>query len=297
MTFLTACHSMSVPQDQFVQVGGIRTRFWQMGDRGSVVLLLHGIACSVLEWQHNIEALAAHHRVFAVDLLGFGLTDKPADETYNIPRLTRFVLDFMSGQGVECAHVVGNSLGGRLALECARVAPERVQSMLLADPAGVAERPTLLEFRLATLPLLGELATRPHVVGTRMLWRKAFAEPDAWVTDELVATKYRLARLPGAQAAFLKALRSFVNLSGFDALQVQALQAALPDLHVPALVLWGREDRFVPVAHAEVLRQHLPQVEVQVWERCGHAPMMECAERFNAEALAFWRGLDVRLTA
>ena len=70
---------MTLPQDQYVQVGRIRTRFWQMGTQGSVVLLLHGIACSVLEWQRNIEALAVHHRVFAVDLLGFGLTDKPAD--------------------------------------------------------------------------------------------------------------------------------------------------------------------------------------------------------------------------
>ncbi len=288
---------MTLPQDQYVQVGRIRTRFWQMGTQGSVVLLLHGIACSVLEWQRNIEALAVHHRVFAVDLLGFGLTDKPADETYNIPRLARFALDFLSSQGVERAHLAGNSLGGRLALECAREAPERVRSMLLVDPAGVAERPTLLEFRVATLPLMGELATRPHPTGTRMLWRKAFANPDAFVSDELVVTKCRLAQMPGAQAAFLKTLRSFVNLRGFDAPQVQTLQAALSDLHAPTLVVWGKEDRFVPAAHAEVLREHLPQVEVQVWERCGHAPMVECAERFNAEALTFWRGVEARAAA
>ena len=288
---------MTPPPDQFVQVGSIRTRFWQMGTQGSAVLLLHGIACSVLEWQRNIEALAVSHRVFAVDLLGSGLTDKPADETYNIPRLARFALDFLTTQGVQRAHLAGNSLGGRLALECAREAPERVRSLLLADPAGMAERPTLLEFRLATVPLLGELATLPNPRGTRMLWRKAFANPDAFVTDELVASKCRLARLPGAQAAFLKTLRSFVDLRGFDAPQVQALQAALPDVHVPTFVVWGRDDRFVPAAHAEVLRAHLPDVAVQVWDRCGHAPMVECAERFNAEALAFWRGVDARPAA
>ena len=288
---------MTPPPDQFVQVGSIRTRFWQMGTQGSAVLLLHGIACSVLDWQRNIEALAVSHRVFAVDLLGSGLTDKPADETYNIPRLARFALDFLTTQGIQRTHLAGNSLGGRLALECAREAPERVRSLLLADPAGMAERPTLLEFRLAAVPLLGELATLPNLKGTRMLWRKAFANPDAFVTDELVASKCRLARLPGAQAAFLKTLRSFVNLRGFDAPQVQALQAALPDVHVPTFVVWGRDDRFVPAAHAEVLRAHLPDVAVQVWDRCGHAPMVECAERFNAEALAFWRGVDARPAA
>jgi pimeloyl-ACP methyl ester carboxylesterase len=79
--------TMTPFKDQFIDVGGVRTRYWQAGDQGSVVLLLHGIGCSVLEWQRNMAALARHHRVFAVDLLGFGLTDKPSNENYCIPRL------------------------------------------------------------------------------------------------------------------------------------------------------------------------------------------------------------------
>ena len=123
-----------MPQDQFVKVGHIRTRFWQVGEAGSVVVLLHGIACSVTEWERNIEVLAERHRVYAIDLLGFGLTDKPDNEAYSLRNLARFVLDFMQQADIARAHLCGNSLGGRLTLMCADMAPERVISALLVDP-------------------------------------------------------------------------------------------------------------------------------------------------------------------
>jgi pimeloyl-ACP methyl ester carboxylesterase len=280
--------------DQFINVGAIKTRYWQAGSEGSVVLLLHGIGCSVLEWERNIEALAARHRVFAVDLLGFGLTDKPSNETYSLRHLARFVLDFMTAMSLPHAHIAGNSLGGRLALECATMAPQRVASLLLVSPAGMDQLETLLEFRLATLPLLGEAFTWPQRLGTTMLWRKAFAAPVAFVTEELVATKVRLASQSGAQAAFLKTLRGFLNFRGFLPGPVAELHAALPSIHAPTLVVWGREDRFVPPTHAEVLRRMLPNVEVQIWDRCGHVPQIECSLRFNEEALRFWRRFDER---
>lgn len=278
---------MPLPEDRYVHIDGVRTRYWQEGTSGTPVLLLHGIACSVLEWRHNLSALATTHRVFALDFPGHGLTDKPADFPYDIGGLTRFVLAFMDAQGLERVHLAGNSLGGRLALECARVAPQRLLSMMLLDPAGMAVKPTLLEFRLATVPVLGELLTRPNPTGTRMLWRKAFARPDRFVTDELVRGKCAMASQRGAHAAFLRTLRSFVGLGGFEAAQVRALQEAMPDMRTPSLVVWGQQDRFVPSTHAEVLRERLPDVRVQVWEDCGHAPMIECADRFNREALSF----------
>jgi len=281
-----------MPDDRFIQVRSIRTRYWEAGSGGSAVLLLHGIGCSVLEWERNVEPLAAQHRVFAVDLMGFGLSDKPAHESYDIPRLARFALDFLSARGVEKAHLAGNSLGGRLALDCAITHPDRVASLLLVDPAGVDGPDTLLEFRLATVPLLGELLTRPNPMGTRMLWNKAFADPAPFVTDELVRTKVALARMPGAHAAFLETLRSFVGLRGFRADAVAALHASLPRVTAPTRVVWGKDDRFVPPAHAEALRRLLPDVEIDLWERCGHAPQIECAQRFNESALAFWQRID-----
>ena len=284
--------TMPTFKNQFIAIGGVRTRYWQAGDQGSPVLLLHGIACSVLEWERNVAALAKRHRVFAVDLLGFGLTDKPSNENYCIRRLAQFSLDFLAAHNISRAHFAGNSLGGSIALECAQIAPERVASQVLVDPAGVGRRGTLLEFRLATIPFLGEALTRPNRMGTRMLWRKAFADPLPIVTDEMVNTKVELASMPGAHAAFLKTLRSFVDFGGFRLEHVNALHAALPNTSAPTLVIWGRNDQFVTVAHAEVLRRMLPNVQVQIWDRCGHAPQIEHPEKFNETALEFWNSLD-----
>lgn len=125
-----------------------------------------------------------------------------------------------------------------------------------------------------------------------MLWRKAFSAPSSFVTEELVTTKGSLARQSGAQSAFLKTLRGFVDFRGFRSELVAELHAALPSIRAPTLVVWGREDRFVPVAHAEVLRQMLPNVEVQIWNHCGHALQVECSERFNEAALGFWHRLE-----
>ena len=192
-------------EDRYVDVCTFRTRFWQAGRAGSAVVLLAGIGCSVLEWQNNIAALATRHRVYAFDMLGHGLTDKPQKNCYAIADLARFTLAFLSAQGEASAHFIGNSLGGRIALECARLAPARVKSMVLAAPAGIG-RETALTMRLASLPVLGNLLTRPSRMGMRMLWTPAFHDP-SFVTKGFVETKYALARAPGAHQAVLKTLR------------------------------------------------------------------------------------------
>ncbi len=280
--------------DRYIKVGAINTRYWQAGDSGSAVLLVHGISCSVLEWERNVAALATRHRVFAVDFLGGGMTDKPEDETYDVPRLARFLLDFMTVVGVERAHLAGNSFGGRLAMECAIRSPARVASLVLVDPAGMNLRPTLFEFRLATLPWLGEILTKPSIKGTKAICEKAFFDPKPFVTDEFLRVRTELASLPGAQSAFLRTLRNFVTLSGFRPGPVEALQKAMPGIKAPTLVIWGRQDQFVPCEHADVLRRLLPNVKVEIWDRCGHTPMFEQAEAFNAAALNYWSEVDAR---
>jgi pimeloyl-ACP methyl ester carboxylesterase len=284
---------MSILKDQFATVGPARTRFWQAGNSGSAVVLLHGIGCSVLEWRSNIAELAQKHRVYALDLLGHGLTDKPQDESYSLGSLAQFILDFMTTQGLDRAHLAGNSLGGRLALECALRAPARVASMALADPAGVG-RECHINFRLAAAPVIGNILTRPSRFGLKMLWDLAFVDTSL-VTKEVVEDKFRFASSPGAQAAFLKTLRGFLEFSGFPADQVAALHAALPGITAPALVVWGRQDQLLPVKQADVLKRLLPHVEVQIFENCGHVPQVECASQFNQSVLEFWAKVDAEV--
>lgn len=276
---------MSRPVDRFINVQGHRTRYWQAGESVSTVVLLHGIACSVIEWEKNVDALSATHRLFAVDILGYGLTDKPADGPYDMVGLAGFLLEFMTAVGIERAHIVGNSMGARLALECAARAAGRTASLVLAAPAGV-DRTTLLNFRLASIPILGELLTRPSKFGIRGLWRLGYFNPDL-VSDAFVEEKLTLAKMPGAGPAFMKTLRGLVGFGGFRTQEIARFHERVRRVRAPALVIWGKQDQVLPVAHLAVLKELMPHAESQVLDQCGHVPMLERPSDFNRMALAF----------
>lgn len=281
---------MTIFKDHWVNVGAIRTRYWQAGNQGSPVLLLHGIGCSAREWDKSLATMGQRHRVFALDMLGSGHTDAPAQEDYSLDRLARFALDFATQVGVDRFHVAGNSLGGRLALACAMQAPKRIASLLLADPAGVGLH-TFINFRLATLPGLGEVLTRPNRMGLRMLWRKAYFDP-SMLEESRVDEKLADAKREGAQAAFLKTLRGFVGLRGFLPGPLQQVLAAAPNLPQPTLIVWGQQDHLLPVAQGRALAASMKHAECVVLDRCGHLPQLEHPEAFNQKALAFWARVD-----
>jgi pimeloyl-ACP methyl ester carboxylesterase len=276
-------------EDRYIDVGTFRTRYWKAGSAGSAVVLLAGIGCSVLEWQRNIAALATSHRVYAFDMLGHGLTDKPQKDCYIIADLARFTLGFLAAQGEDSAHLVGSSLGGRIALECARLAPARVKSMVLAGPAGIG-RETALTMRLASVPVLGELMPYPSRMGMRILWRPAFYDP-LLVTNDFVEAKYALALAPGAHPAVLKTLRNFVSFTGFRIEHVAALQAVMRTMQQPTLIIWGRQDKLVPLDHARILEAKLPRSRTIVLEECGHLPQLEQPRQFNAAVSDFLKHL------
>jgi pimeloyl-ACP methyl ester carboxylesterase len=278
--------------DRYAEVAGVRTRFWQAGHDGQAVVLIHGIACSVEDWEANIGALAQSHRVFALDLVGCGLSDKPGGQDYSLRALARFVLDFMSAIGIDAAHLMGFSMGGRLALECAHMAPERVRSLVLLAPAAIGPD-TIINFRLASVKGLGELLTRPSRFGMRMLMRAAFSDPSK-ISADMLEDRLRRAKLPGAQAAFLIMLRGMVRLGGFHPTIISEVQSWLPSIRKPVLVIWGLQDRFVSSRHAEILRERLPDCTVKLYENCGHLPGIEQAGRLNADATAFLAGLEGR---
>ena len=281
--------------ERFVDISGITTRYRRSGQAGRPIVLVHGIGSSVEDWDRNIASLSQSHIVYALDLVGCGRSGKPADFDYSLENLAAFVLEFMSVLGIEAAHLVGFSLGGHVALKCALAAPERVLSLVLSDPAGIG-REAIFNFRLATVRGLGEVLTRPTSFGMRSLLHAAYHDRSK-VTDATVEERLSLARLPGAQAAFLKMLRGFTGLRGFEPKRVAELQANLPRVSCPALVIWGKQDRFVPAAHARILEQRLPDCRVEIYDRCGHLPQAEQSERFNREVGDFVTATERTLQA
>ncbi len=283
--WLYACGMTSRPPDQYTQVQGHTVRYWTQGESDSTVLLLHGISCSVLEWEHTIAALATQHRVIALDLLGCGLSDKPLDADYDMVSQAAFVFAFMDTMGLKAVSMVGNSMGARIALECAAMNPARVISLVLSAPAGIGQD-TLFNFRLASIPYLGELLTQPSIFGLGMIWRLAFHDT-SFVTKTMLMEKLTLAKLPHAQTVFLKTLRGMLGFGGFPQAPRKAFHSRIQQVKCPSLVVWGKQDRFLPVTHVPLLKPLLAHAQYELVDNCGHVPMTEIAQRFNQMTLAF----------
>ncbi len=270
--------------ETFIEAGVHRVRIYDHGS-GEPLVLVHGLTGFIEDWAANLDALASRYRVIALDLPGSGRSSMPPDGDYSQDGITASLLKVLDTLNIERAHLAGYSSGGRQALHLAALAPERVRSVMALAPAGF-DYETIINFRLASVPLLGELLTRPNMAVSRMLMRTAVHYP-AVLAQVYLDWKLALARAPGAQAVFLKTLRGMVGWRGFHPETVAVARSWLPQITVPVLVVWGRQDKFVAASHAEVLRAGLADVEVRYYEDCGHLPMLEHSARFNTDALTF----------
>jgi len=272
-----------------MDVDGLPTRYLAAGDDGPPLILLHGVGDNALDWRWVTPALARSHRVYAPDLPGSGGSAKPQDADYSPGFFGRFVAAFLGALGIGRAAVVGNSLGGLVALRLALSEPERVAALGLVASAGLGRRvsPAL---RSLSVPGYGGLATawgktRPGAA-QRALGRAGlvFARPRR-VPREWLKEQYRLARLPGFLEAQLATVRAQVGLRG----QREVLVDRLPELRIPTLVLWGARDRVLPRSQARGAVARLPGGHLEILPDCGHLPQVEQPERFASALDRFLR--------
>jgi pimeloyl-ACP methyl ester carboxylesterase len=275
------------PEDQYIKVGDINTRFRTAGDKGTTVVLVHGIGDAVETWDPNINVLAGHHRVYALDMVGFGRSDKPLIRP-SLPFGARFVSDFMDTQHIKRASVIGNSMGGAISLQFAIQFPDKLEKLVVESGAALGKGVTRL-FRLSSLPVIGELLTRPSRKGTATLLKEVAYDP-ALITDELIELYYQLFSLPRAQKSFLTTLRVGVNVFGQRPQFVSSIVDNLGKITCPTLIIWGRQDRILPVEHARVAKDGIPNTELHILDPCGHGPHFERPDEYNRLVLEFLDG-------
>jgi 4,5:9,10-diseco-3-hydroxy-5,9,17-trioxoandrosta-1(10),2-diene-4-oate hydrolase len=273
---------------------GRPTRVRTSGTPGAPPLVLvHGNAVDGGDWQGVLPGLSRRFRVIAADLPGFGPWDVlPA--AYSPDAMARFVGTVLDHFGLASATIVGHSFGGRAALDFALAAPGRVERLVLVDAAGLGPEIDLGSI-VQTYPAMGEWATLlsswPPVWPLRLMLqvRHLFADPGRapswWIADQA-----RLAILPQTYWASLAAARAQVGPAGQGVVHVDRLG----ELAMPTLVLWGEDDRVVPVAQAAEAARRLPRGRAVVLPACGHIPHVEWPERFVAEVETFLRRLAGR---
>ena len=266
--------------EQNIDVGGLPVRYLVAGE-GAPLVLLHALGESALDWRWVLPALARTHRVYAVDLPGFGYSGEPSAE-YSSAFFARFVGAYLDALGLERAALVGNSLGGLVALRLALSEPARVSALSLVASAGLG-RDVTYALRLPTLPGYGEVAItwgKTPLGAAQRAWLRVpllFARPDR-VPAEWITEQTRIAQLPGFTEATISALRAHVDLGG----QREVLADQLPHLEMPSLIVWGKRDRVFPYSQAHKAVSRLRQGFLELIPDCGHLPQIEQPNRFAA---------------
>lgn len=272
----------ALPHAEVVRAMGVRTSYLEAGPvDGPPVLLLHGLGATNASMLPLVKDLAVDHRVIAPDLPGFGATDAPSGP-YNPAWFAAWVEAFQTVTRSRGAVLVGNSLGGRIALECGLAHPRSVRALVLLTPSPAFRRlrqyvpfVRLVSPQLARLPL--PMNHRLVVEGIRTMFSDPDRLPRPWY-DAAADEALRVLARPAHRVAFFSCARQ-IYLE--DAYGKNGFWQRLPGLLPPALFVWGDRDRLVPSSFARHVADALPSAGSIVMEDCGHVPQFEHPETTN----------------
>ncbi len=256
------------------------------------LILLHGFGTSIGHWRQNLDVLGEHHTVYALDMLGFGASEK-ASVTYKVELWVEQVYDFWRTFIGQPVVLVGNSIGSLVSLAAAAVHPDMVQGIVmlsLPDPSVREEaiprflRPIVIGIEnLVASPLLLKtlfrIVRRPGVV--RRWAGLAYANRDA-VTDELVDILVGPAQDRGSAQAFSAILKAMTS-GQFG----PSVKTVLPTLKIPIFLIWGQQDRMVPPTFGSQFAEYNSNLQLLKLDNAGHCPHDECPEQVN-QAILDW---------
>jgi pimeloyl-ACP methyl ester carboxylesterase len=251
---------------------------------GDPILTLHGLGGTKASFLPTIDALAPHYRVIAMDLPGFGDSVKPLRAAYDARYFARTAVALLDALGIARAHLIGNSMGGRVALEVGLSAPERTDRIALLSPslAWLRERRWAPLVRVLR-PELGLLQAAPRPVIERLTRNLVAGSEDGWVAagvDEFLRAYLE----PRGRAAFYAAARQIYLEEPHGE---RGFWTRLAGLAPASLFVWGRQDRLVPLAFARHVERTLPTAR-HVELDCGHVPQLERPRETHAAVLDFF---------
>jgi len=247
-----------------------------MGE-GKPVVLVHGFAASAYTWLHLAPELAKTHKVYLIDLKGFGKSPKPDDRAYSVYDQAHLVIDLIKEQGLKDVTLVGHSFGGGVALVSAlyltRSMPGLLEKLVLIDNVAYSQEiPFFIEV-LAT-PVIGMLVANltPATVQVRNVLDKAYYNDDL-ITDDAVTAYAAPLKNADAVNAMLTTASSILPAD------LDKLSREYPTLHVPTQIIWGDHDEIVPLSVGEKLHEAIKDSDFHVIKSCGHIPQEECPEQ------------------
>jgi pimeloyl-ACP methyl ester carboxylesterase len=256
--------------------------------RATPMILVHGLAGAWQNWLETIPYFTRSRRVVAIDLPGFGRSPKPT-RPISIPGYAACVVEVMRALEIDAAALVGHSLGGLVTLEVTVREPTRVDRLVLVSAAGLTVASIRAQRRLAALRRAeqlvsawgGWLATRSDILARRRRMRRLLMALAVHRADllpaPLLAEQLRGSGTPG----YVDAVHALVE---------SPIRDRLDAIACPTLIVWGEEDRLVPVDDAYEFARLIPGAHTAIFERTGHMPMLERPQRFNEAVEEFLGG-------
>jgi pimeloyl-ACP methyl ester carboxylesterase len=271
---------MAEARPRTIDVHGHPINFIEAGS-GPVLLLIHGMAGTCVNWESVIEPLAIHHTVIAPDFPGHGAS-APGGGDYSLGSLASGLRDLLLALGHERATLVGHSLGGGVALQFTYQFPEMVERLALVSSGGLGPDVSPI-LRAAALPGAELFISATAGVGSRVgsVVGRGLGLVGLRPNSDLAEVTRGYATLtdPARRKAFVATLRSVVGMQGQ---RVAALDKLYLAEALPLLIVWGENDPIIPVEHAREAHAQLPSSRLEIFEDTGHVPQLERPGRFIA---------------
>ncbi|UGA57508.1 alpha/beta fold hydrolase [Vibrio sp. VB16] len=261
---------------EFVWINRSKVHYRDEGN-GETVILIHGTSSSLHAWDKWTEKLKQEFRVVRMDLPGSGLTGHETFNQYEVRHDVVFLNTFYKKLGIESAHVVGSSLGGKIAWEYSLQYPDKVKSLTLINALGYPQHEWPMPIELAQLPVLDKIIENfvPKFIVKQSLKDVYFDQ--RLITEELVNRYYDMSLFKRNREAFTQRVKASLDTGS----------NRITKISVPTLILWGKEDIYFPVKNAFRFDSDIAISKAVIYENVGHLPMEEVPEKSLADFKQF----------
>jgi pimeloyl-ACP methyl ester carboxylesterase len=251
---------------------------------GDPIVCLHGLGGNVFTWRHFIKPFSETNQLVIIDFRGFGASPKPDDTNYSIQQHADDIYGMILRDNLQKLTLIGNSFGGGVALLVAlrlcEEDPGRLSKLVLIDSGGHEEfLPAYLKFARSFLGGL-MIYLPPGKAATWFVLRASYFDPKKITKEQINAYAAPIAS-PGGRHAFLQTAKQCIPAN------INEIIPHLKDITVPTLILWGRQDKVIPLTVGELLHQAIPNSTLEVLDQCGHIPQEEKPEETIASISKF----------
>ncbi len=285
---LSTVEEIASPEDRFVEIGSYSMHYSSYDSSADAppILFLHGFMSHLHSWDYLAPALADQYSLYGYDRLAFGFSERPlpergaAPDPYARSQILLRAIGFLDHFGIEKAVIIGNSAGGNLAVQMALEHPDRVQALILIDPAIYRNGPpgfvsALLKLRI--FDRIGLKTTRKLAQDPLDLFEDAWYDPEK-IPDELLDQYLQPLQIENWD----RALYAYTKASSDPGI-IKRLQ----ELQLPVLIIHGEQDSIVPLKQSLQLDEELPSSRLEVFDDCGHVPHEECPQQSARVILEF----------